>query len=583
LRADTALLSLRRWAAKGREPWIVLGPLIVVQWVALLALALTVRHNSWLYYQGGDQTYIHTDAWSFSNWRLPTAEIGWGWPYVLTPVAAAAGSSVLSALPAVVLLNTIVLLPLALVAVYGIGARIAGRLFGYWAAAFWIAIPYLAIPLFVQRYHGKYVEQTLPQVFGMTPLADFPSMVLLLVGAYLVLRSLDGPGWQVPVLAGLVLGFAVCVKPSNAIFLGPAALALVIGRRWRQLVLAGAALVPGLILIALWKQRGLGQQPLFGSGAGGSGTLAVLGVPAGSGVVASLSDHLHVSRYVNVNWGQLRENRDSLREFFWAVRPLEWVPIAGLLALGRRSWPKAALIASWFVAFLLIKGASNRARVEDASFWRLMMPGFPAFFFLLAAVPLLAPKLGEAVAVRFPAAAAGSPRRLTRLIGACGVLLVLVPLVVLATTRAQAGPTTVKNDAEHTSIPVDGRFRLRATVAGSRTTLTWAPPYTGPVGVFYAVLRSRPAFPDPSNPEKRTVEEGVACRPRLSGSAQDCHLYMPRIASVRTTSYVDRAPPGRWTYRIALAANWLDDPTQGDLLLVSPPVAVRTEGRGRST
>jgi hypothetical protein len=55
-----------------------------------------------------------------------------------------------------------------------------------------------------------------------------------------------------------------------------------------------------------------------------------------------------------VNWTQLRENRDSLREFFWAVRPFEWVPMAGVLAIGRRSWPKAVLIAAWFVALLLI-------------------------------------------------------------------------------------------------------------------------------------------------------------------------------------------------------------------------------------
>ena len=37
----------------------------------LLALALTVRHNSWLYYQGGDQTYYCTDGWMMSQWTLP--------------------------------------------------------------------------------------------------------------------------------------------------------------------------------------------------------------------------------------------------------------------------------------------------------------------------------------------------------------------------------------------------------------------------------------------------------------------------------------------------------------------------------
>jgi hypothetical protein len=556
------------WAGPlAREPWLVLGPLVLVQWLALLALVLTVRHNSWLYYQGGDQTYYYTDAWLFGHWTLPTAEVGWGWSYILTPIAGPAGDNVLSGLPAIVLLNTIVLLPVALLAVYGIASRIAGRVFGYWAALLWVAVPYIAIPLWVQRYHGKYVEQTLPQTFGMTPLADFPSMVLLLVGAYLIFRALDTRGWREPDLAGLVLGFALCVKPSNAIFLFPAGLALLLARRWRQLIFGGAALAPGLLLLVLWKQRGLGQLPLFASGGGGDHAVAAIGVPLPSDPLAS------ISRYVHIDWTHLRQNRDSLREFFWAVRPLEWVPIAALLALGRRSWPKAVLITGWFAAFLIVKGTAADSNVEDASFFRLMMPSFPAFVLLLAAIPLLVPKLGQTIAARFPPAT-GTTWRLNRAIVACGALFVLIPLVVLAATRPQAGPKTVKNDAQHTSIPVSGGLRLSARPAGGRTTLSWTAPYHGSVGVFYTVLRSKPKYPDPTNPDKRTVLEGVACRPRLHGSSQDCHLFMRRVGATKTQRWTDRPPPGRWTYRVALSANWLNDPTRGDMLLVSKPVTL---------
>ncbi len=551
----------------GRQPWIVLGPLIVVQWIALLALALTARHNSWLYYQGGDQTYYYTTAWMMSHWTLPTAEVGWGWSYVLTPIAGPAGSNVLSGLPAVILLDTLVLLPAALLAVYGIAARIGGRLLGYWAAAVWIAVPYLAIPLFVQRYHAKYVDQTLPQSFGMTPLADFPSMVLLLVGAYLIVRALDTRDWREPVLGGLVLGFAFCVKPSNVIFFFAAGLALLLARRWRQLLVLGAALVPGILLVALWKQRGLGSQPLFAQGGDG---LAAVGLPLPGGTLASLG------RYVNIDWNHLRLNRDQLREFFWAIRPLQWVLVAGVLAIARRSWPKAALVAAWLGGFLVVKGTSHQASVEDASFFRLMMPSFPAFVLLLAAVPLLVPKLGETIAARFPVPSARSPRRLERLIAACAVLFVLIPLIVLAAAHVQVGSATVKNDAEHTSIPVSDSLGLSAHRSAAGTQLRWTTPYRGPVGVFYAVLRSRPSFPDPTNPEDRTVTEGVSCRPRPAHAAQDCHLFMRRIASVRTSSFVDRPPPGRWTYRVAIGANWLNSATGGDLLLVSKPVTVET-------
>ena len=77
LRDRLRAVPVPAWAAPyAREPWSVLGPLLVVQWLALLVLALTVRHNGWLYYQGGDQTYYWTDAHLLSHWTLPTAEVG---------------------------------------------------------------------------------------------------------------------------------------------------------------------------------------------------------------------------------------------------------------------------------------------------------------------------------------------------------------------------------------------------------------------------------------------------------------------------------------------------------------------------
>ena len=53
-----------------------------------------------------------------------------------------------------------------------------------------------------------------------------PASLTKLMTAYLVFRALDTRGWREAVLAGLVLGFALCVKPSNAIFFFPAGLVL---------------------------------------------------------------------------------------------------------------------------------------------------------------------------------------------------------------------------------------------------------------------------------------------------------------------------------------------------------------------
>jgi hypothetical protein len=79
---------------------------------------------------------------------------------------------------------------------------------------------------------------------------------------------------------------------------------------------------------------------------------------------------------------------------------------------------------------------------------------------------------------------------------------------------------------------------------------------------------------DPTNPKERKVKDGVVCRDQRSGAAQDCHLYMTRIKATKDLQFVDHPARGRWSYRIGLAANWLDDPTRGDVLLVSRPVKV---------
>jgi dolichyl-phosphate-mannose-protein mannosyltransferase len=544
-----------------------------VQWLALLAFALSVKHNGWLYYQGGDETFYYTGAHLLSQWTLPITSVGYGWTYLITPVPLLAGPTALSGLAPVILFNTLVLLPVALLCVYGIAARIGGRVLGYWSAALWIAVPYLAIPLFDQRYHQKYVEITLPQQLGLTILADFPSMVCLLLTAYLIVRALDSGDWRDAVLAGLVGGFAIGIKPSTALFFGGAALALLVARRWRQIAVFAGALAPAVLVLALWKQRGLGELPAFASYGGGTGTLAAVdpGLP-----VTSLFTPFR--KYVDLDWHQLHQNIDGVREFFWAVRPLEWVPLAGLLAIGRRSWPKALLVFGWFATYLVIKGTSDQASVEDASFFRLLMPSFPAFLLLLAAVPLLLPTFGLTRRLLVPAASA--PRRFgNRLLGASAVVLVLLPLVIVAGTSPLKDASAVADSDQGVYVPVRSSFRLSTARVGQSERLSWTAPYSGSTDVFYAILRSPASYPDPSNPRDRTVTQGVSCLERKGDSSLECRLFMSRIGVTRGRTFVDRPPPGRWTYRVALSANWANDPERGDMLLLSPPANVRVQSR----
>ena len=552
------------------QPWSVLGPLIAIQWLALLVFALkAAEHNGWLFYQGGDQTYYWTDAHLLSHWTLPVALVGYAWSYLLIPVALVFGANVLSGLPAVILVNTLVLLPVALLCVYGIATRIAGRIFGYWAAALWVLIPWAAIPMFDPRYHEKFVSLTLPQSLGLTVLADFPSTVFVLLTAYMLVRAIDTNEPVDAILAGLLGGFVIGLKPSNSLFFGAAILALLVARRWSQTAMFLASLVPGVLLLALWKERGLGQLPAFSSTGRSGGGLASIGADV---PIASLPGP--IDKYISLDWHHLHQNIDGVREFFWAVRPLEFIIFAGLIALGRRSWPKAILIFGWFMTFLLLKGTDVKANIEDASFFRLLMPSFPAFLLLLASIPLLIPTFSWTRKVFpkplpvLPTRKAGRP-----LLAAAAAVLVLLPLIFIVGASPQSTAEAVSYPFQDVFIPVQSSYHLRVVGKPGEQRLTWDAPYAGSTKVFYTILRSKPVERDPSGGGRKT-KEGVACRDRQNGAPINCLLYMNHLSSTAGLRYTDHPDSGRWTYRVGLTANWLNDTSLGDLLSVSTPVTI---------
>jgi hypothetical protein len=546
-RLDAALLRTRRaWeVASAVRPAYVLGALVGVQWLAVLALALTVRHNGWLYYAGGDQLWHYTGAYLLAHGHLPPAFVGYGWSILLLPVAAFAGPNLVSALPAMVLFNTLVLLPVALLCIYGIAARIAGRVFGYFAAALWIAIPYLGIVFVLVGYHQKYTELTLPQALGLTSVPDFPATVALIVSAYLCLRALDAARWEIGALAGLAAGYSIAIKPSNAIFLVAPALLLVVERR-RTLLAFAVGLAPALLTLVLWKYRGLGE---------------LAAAPAPETRLASGPGDLlrRIHQPKQNTWSHLHQVLLGFREHFWVPRVIEWLPIAGLVALLARSRRGLLLVGTWFVVYLLAKGTYIPASIDDASFFRILMPAFPAYALLAACVVLLVPGVRARPA---PVARVPTGRRLT--IAVVGALLVFaaVPLgVIAAVPRLHDGGRLAVRTPD-TLIPVSGSVGLRTISEDGMVRLSWNKSIPKTAAGFYHVLRT-------NNPNG-----DVACAGRLNNSADNCVLYTQSIATTRGTTFVDHPGAGRWTYRIGVASNWLNDPRLGDLYVVSNPVAV---------
>jgi hypothetical protein len=514
---------------------VVLAGLIGAQLGLVVALALSIEHNGWLYYQGGDQIWLVTTGWLLSVLQMPWAIVSPGWPLVLAPITAVTGPDMITAIPPTMALNVLVLGPLATWAVYALGSRIAGVGVGLWCAALWVIAPYAAIPLFVERYHDRYVEQFLPQALGLTQLADYPSTVLLLLSATLLVRALEPGRLHEAVAAGLVAGYAAGIKPANYLFLAGAGAAFLLARRWREAVGFGAALIPVALAVLIWKAKGLGPEQVQAA--------AGAAVPP----VASAFDRIH-----SFDWDAWRSNMSGLREYFWSARLLQWAPLAGTIAVARRSVPAAGLLAGWFFAFVLVKASAPVASVDSGSFFRLLMPAFPAFLLLVAAVPLLVPTLFRRLGDRIAPVRTAPLRR--RTVVAIAVVLAALPLAATALARPIDGSekAIIVDDI---LTPVDsGAMPLRVERVGEGQRLTWGKPTTL-ARLFYRVYRTTaPGVSD------------VVCEDR---GAVKCNLNMETLVTTRARTYVDHSPVPGLSYRIGAAANWVDDPAQGDVFLLS--------------
>jgi hypothetical protein len=538
------------------RPRAVLGTLIVGQIALVTVLAVSVAHNGWVWFQGGDQIWMTTTGWLLGQRELPPTEIGYVWPAVQAPVTWATGPTFVQALPLLVLAQVLVLGPIALLCIYGIASRIGGRLLGYWTAFLWVIAPFAVIPLFVDRYQVRWTEQFLPQAFGLTALADFPSMVLVLAGALFVVRSLE-PG-RVPdaLFAGVLIGIAAGLKPPNLLVATGALLAYAVARRWREGLACGVAILPGLLVLLLWKVRGLGDVPAL--------ALEQARVAAGSGPLAL---DLNLDRYFELDFEHWRTQMDQLREFFWSQRVAQWAPFAGLIAVVRvRQGAIAALLGGWLAAFIVVKGFSTRADIQANTFWRLLMPAWPAYLLLFASIPLLVPTLARRLGDRVKPVSTG--RLAGRWIAVAFVLGVLVPSIAILLSSplglGGAQNETVVQDFPGGNIltPVDDAVRLTVQQEGASRQLTWSGGGSWRADVFYRVYRH-------DGPGDDTV-----CY--VSGdTAWYCVLNSEPIATTRDLSFADPDSPPTATYRVGVGTNWIDDPEAGDVFAFSPPVAVR--------
>lgn len=537
---------------EGVRPFYVLSGLIVLEWLTTLGVALSVRHNGWLYYQGGDQLWHYTSAWVMGQGRLGHASVGYAWSIVLLPFALAAGPNLVSALPFVVLLNVLVLMPVALLSTYGIGRRIGGRLFGYWAAALWILVPLIGIKYTDAGYHQRYTELLLPQSLGLTVMSDFPSMIAGVVAAYFALRAAqeDTP-WDAA-FAGLFAGVTLGIKPSNAPLLVGIVLALAWARRGRALAYLAAGLAPGVLALALWKGIGEGKLPILKSAAA-----------PGAHAAPFLAVSLNIHRYLHPSWSFFTQQLHDMEGHFWSLRVLEWIAVAGTIGLLRRSRPLGLLFGGWFWATILVKWTSpGHGTIADSDLLRQTISTIPAALMLIVGVVLLVPGLPKRL--RVPQGETWGTHRIR--VGTAVAVVMLFGIVPIALAAGLPTLKTTDTISYYTqpsglSAPfgVDTGWRVRLTHTGGRVAITW--PAQHPIGgtMNYVVLRA---------PE----DDDLYCAPTHGGA--QCQLLGKQVKATRGTSFVDHVGAGTWNYRVAAVASWIDDPTAGDIYVISKPLNV---------
>jgi hypothetical protein len=88
-----------------------------------------------------------------------------------------------------------------------------------------------------------------------------------------------------------------------------------------------------------------------------------------------------------------KANMAGLREYFWSHRVLQWIPVAGVIAVARCSLPAALALGGWLGGYVLFRAAQPGIGVEDGELFRALLPAFPAYVLLAASLPLLVPTL----------------------------------------------------------------------------------------------------------------------------------------------------------------------------------------------
>jgi hypothetical protein len=250
--------------------------------------------------------------------------------------------------------------------------RVAGRTAALFAGLVLVAGPVvLAKRYFISGggspptdYRVVYRHDVLPTAFGLTARAGLVAACLLLASAWLVLARTRLPEWTAAALGGAAAAAAVIVYPRAWLALFAPAAAMLVARRVPGFAATLATAAIGLIALALFRD-----------------------VP-----------------HVAFGWHQMGQTLDSVREFSWSRRILEYLPLAGLVGIARRSAPAAGFFGVILVALVILPASRP---IGLTNYLLAIVPGVPAYWLLTASIPFLVPRVSTARSPSASRAASG--------------------------------------------------------------------------------------------------------------------------------------------------------------------------------
>jgi hypothetical protein len=258
------------------------------------------------------------------------------------------------------------LLAVQVVLVYALILRVASRTAALFAGLVLVAGPVvLAKRYFISGggnpptdYRIVYRHDVLPTAFGLPARSGLVAACLLLASAWFVLARTRLPLWATAGLGGAAAAAAALVYPRAWLALAAPVAAMLVARRLPGLIATLATAAVGLIALAVFR---------------------------------------HVP-HVAFGWHQMGQTLDSVREFSWSRRLLEYLPLAGLVGLARRSAPTAAFFGVALLALVILPLSRP---IGLTNYLLAIVPGVPVYWLLTACIPFLVPRVSR---IRSPVA-----------------------------------------------------------------------------------------------------------------------------------------------------------------------------------